>query len=250
MTLPNTENSLWLCRYLQAPHARVRLVCFPHAGGSASYFYPVAQALNPDIDVIAVQYPGRQNRRREPFLENISDIADHVHRELRAEPAPVAFFGHSMGAIVAFEVARRMERDTGMGPAVLFASGRRAPSSYREENIHQRDDAGVIAEIRALGGTDSALLRDSEVLEMVLPAIRADYRAIERYTCPPGATIGTPVTVMTGTADPRTSLAEADAWCGHTTGRFTLLTYPGGHFFLQDHIPGILTTIVTTLDHL
>lgn len=250
MTLSSTQNSLWLCRYQQAPHARVRLVCFPHAGGSASYFYPVAQALSPDTDVIAVQYPGRQNRRHEPCLENISDLADHVYRELRAEPAPVAFFGHSMGAIVAFEVARRMERDSGTGPAVLFASGRRGPSSYREENVHQRDDAGVIAEIRALGGTDSALLRDSEVLEMVLPAIRADYRAIERYACAPEATIGAPVTVMTGTADPRTSLAEAQAWRGHTTGRFTLLTYPGGHFFLQDHIPEILATIATTLNRL
>jgi surfactin synthase thioesterase subunit len=225
-------------------------VCFPHAGGSASYFYPVAEALAPDIDVVAVQYPGRQNRRHEPCLEDISDLADHVNRELRAEAAPVAFFGHSMGAIVAFEVARRMERDTGAGPAILFASGRRGPSSYRAENVHQRDDAGLVAEIRALGGTGAALLLDSEVLRMILPAIRADYRAIERYTCPPGSVISTPVTVMTGTADPRTSLAEADAWRGHTTGRFTLLTYPGGHFFLQDHIPEILTTIVASLDHL
>jgi surfactin synthase thioesterase subunit len=250
MTLPGTESSRWLCRYRPAPQARVRLVCFPHAGGSASYFYPVAQALAADIDVIAVQYPGRQNRRLEPCCDSISELADQVGRELRAEPAPIAFFGHSMGAIVAFEVARRMERGTGTGPAALFASGRRAPSRSRAENVHERDDAGLVAEILALGGTDSALLQDRELLSMVLPAIRADYRAIERYSCPPGVTISSPVTVLTGTADPRTTQPEAEAWRGHTTGRFSLHSYPGGHFFLQSHIPEILAVITAGLDRL
>ena len=100
---------------------------------------------------------------------------------------PLTFFGHSMGAVVAFEVARRME-DAGNGPVRLFASGRRAPSRTREENVHLRDDDGLVAELRALSGTAAQFLADEELLHMILPAIRSDYTAVETYRCDPGAT--------------------------------------------------------------
>ena len=247
MTSQNSGGGLWLRRYHAAPQAGVQLVCFPHAGGSASYFFPVSAALTPEVNVVAVQYPGRQDRRREPCVDDLGELADRVYDEMKAEAAPIAFFGHSMGAALAFEVTRRMEADGARGPLALIASARRAPGTHREENVHLRNDAGVVAEMRLLGGSDSRLLNDPELLDMVLPAVRGDYRAIERHRCPASATVTVPITVLVGESDPRTSFAEAQAWRDHTTGPFDLHVYPGGHFFLEQHIPAILDLISRTL---
>jgi surfactin synthase thioesterase subunit len=136
-----------------------------------------------------------------------------------------------MGATLAFEVARRLEADGGE-LARLFASGRRAPSRVRDENVHSKTDEGVVDELKTLAGTDTALLGDEDILKMILPAIRSDYRAIETYRCAPDVTVRAPLTVLTGDSDPKTSLEEAEAWRGHTTGPFDLKVHPGGHFFL------------------
>ncbi|MEU4985013.1 alpha/beta fold hydrolase [Streptomyces sp. NPDC021969] len=247
MTVPDTRTSPWLRRYHDAAADAVTLVCFPHSGGSASYFHPVSAALAPGVAVVAVQYPGRQDRRHEPCIEDIDALADALTRELEPLEGPLAFFGHSMGAVVAFEVARRREREGAAAPLVVFASGRRAPGTHRDESVHLRDRAGVVAEMKLLGGTNSRLLADPEILDMVLPAVRSDYRAIERYRCAPDAVIGSPITVLTGADDPRTSAEEAAAWRAHTTGAFEVRTFPGGHFFLEAQSRGVLDTVSATL---
>jgi surfactin synthase thioesterase subunit len=240
---PAAADVAWCRRYRPSHSATARLVCLPHAGGSASFFLPVAAALSPAVDVVAVQYPGRQDRRTEQPLTDVHALADRIHAILlRQPPLPVTFFGHSLGASVAFETVRCLEA-SGHPPVHLFASGRRAPSAYRDENVHRRDDDGIIAEIRSLNGTAAALLDDDELMRATLPALRADYRAAETYRCVPGAAIGCPVTVLTGDADPRTTVAEASAWAGHTTGTFATHIFSGGHFFLTAHaaeITGLL----------
>lgn len=242
MTSPNPGN-LWIRRYHPAPEAAERLVCFPHAGGSASFYLPVSTALSPAVDVLGVQYPGRQDRRHEPGVTSVADLADSITRALADwGDRPLTFFGHSMGAVVAFEVARRME-GAGGGPVRLFASGRRAPSRTREENVHLRDDDGLVAELRALSGTDVQFLADEELLRMILPAIRSDYTAVETYRCDSRATVRCPVTVLTGNADPKTSLDEARAWAEHTTGGSELKVFPGGHFFLADRQADVLAVL-------
>ncbi|MDV6287581.1 alpha/beta fold hydrolase [Streptomyces sp. UP1A-1] len=182
--------------------------------GSASFFHPVSSALRPDIEVLAIQYPGRQDRRGETPMTDIGELADRVFEALRPqlvrEPRP-AFFGHSMGATVAFEVAVRMRRE-GLAPTVLIPSGRRAPSERRSEDVHLRDDAGLVAEIRKLSGTDTRLLDDEEMLSAILPAVRADYRAIERYVGAADAVVDCPVEVFVGDTDEQVTLQEADAW--------------------------------------
>ncbi|WP_067182534.1 thioesterase II family protein [Microtetraspora niveoalba] len=231
----NSADDLWVRRLIPAPDAAARLVCLPHAGGSASYYHPVSRALSPAVEVLAVQYPGRQDRRGEPFVEDIATLADRVHEALRPwTDRPLALFGHSMGAVLAFEVTLRMERE-GVRPLALYASGRRAPSTHRAEDVHLRNDAGIISELKKLNGTADSLLDDDELLHMVLPATRADYRAIETYRCEPGAVVRTPIIALTGDDDPKTTLEEARAWSAHTTGGFDLRVFPGGHFFLNDH---------------
>ncbi|MFF9351272.1 thioesterase II family protein [Streptomyces sp. NPDC014734] len=240
----NRENSAWIRRFHPAPESGVRLLCLPHAGGSAPFYFPMSRALSPAVDVLCLQYPGRQDRRQDPGIDNIPDYADAIVAELKPWlDVPTAFFGHSMGAVLAYEVALRLERDGLPGPIALFASGRRAPSRYREENVHRRDDDGIVKEMQLLSGTDSRILGDEEILRMVLPAIRSDYTAVETYRSEAGAAVSAPITVFTGDSDPRTSLEEAEAWRAHTTAEFDIRVFPGGHFFLANHADEIIEII-------
>jgi surfactin synthase thioesterase subunit len=243
MTQPSTDENLWCRHYHPAGKAASRLVCFPHAGGSASFFFPVSAALSPSVDVVAIQYPGRQDRRAETSINNIGILADKLFDILRHQAdVPVTFFGHSMGAIVAFEVIRRLEA-AGDAPVRLFASGRRAPSTYRDENVHLRDDVGIIAEVRTLNGTASSVLGDDEMMRAALPALRADYGAIETYECPPEITVMCPITVLVGDSDPKTTIDEANAWERHTSGSFDLQVFAGGHFYLKDRADEVLKVL-------
>lgn len=235
----------WLRRFHPAPGGRKRLVCFPHAGGSASFFFPMSRQLRGQVEVLAVQYPGRQDRLAEPPRTAIADLADEIAPAVRDLSAgPLAFFGHSMGAVVAFEVALRLERDAGRRLVRLFVSGRRAPSCYRDERVHHTDDAGLVAQMRQMQATDPAVLADPELLSMVLPAVRSDYQAVETYRHRPGTAVSCPVTVLLGTEDTLTTVDEAQAWAGHTSGAFELRRFPGGHFFLRDR-PGEVVEAVT-----
>ena len=233
-------DDLWCRRYRPARNPSARLICLPHAGGSATFFVPVAAALSPGVDVVAIQYPGRQERRREDPIDDIHILADRVHAIISRQPElPLTLFGHSMGALLAFELARRLEASGGT-PVWVFASGRRAPSTHRDETIHARDDAGIMAEVRALNGTASSVLGDQDMMRAILPALRADYRAAETYSCSPQTAVTCPITVLTGDNDPKTTLEEASAWASHTTGPFDLQVFRGGHFFLTDHADQII----------
>ncbi|MDX3538892.1 alpha/beta fold hydrolase [Streptomyces sp. MB09-01] len=240
-----TATSVWLRRFHPAEDAPVRLFCFPHAGGSASYYFPVSRALSPDADVLAVQYPGRQDRRHERCVDDLHELADRVVAELRPWcDRPVALFGHSLGASLAFEVARRMEAAGDPAPVALFASGRRAPSRPRENQlVHLAPDEQLLARIKGMNGTDPAVLADDELLRSVLPAIRGDYKAAETYRYRPGPALTSPVTVLTGDSDPEVTAEEAAAWADHTVGPFALHRFPGGHFYLNEHVAEVIALI-------
>jgi surfactin synthase thioesterase subunit len=243
VTPAQPDSDKWIRRYHPSPQAATRLVCFPHAGGSASYYHALSQALAPDVEVLAVQYPGRQDRYGEPALASIAELTERLVPLLRpwAADRPLAFFGHSMGAVLAFEVARRLP------PQVLFASGRRAPSRVREETVHLRDDDGLVAEILALSGTDSRVLDDQELLRMVLPAIRADYTAIETYRMVPGPLLDCPIEVLLGVDDPKVTEDEALAWAQHTTAPTGWRPFPGGHFYLADQWDAVASVVARAL---
>jgi pyochelin biosynthetic protein PchC len=247
MTTPDGDlgTGPWLQRFAQPAGTRYRLVCFPHAGGSASFYFPLFKALRGVADVLAVQYPGRQDRLSERCIENIEGLADGIFTSLRPlTDAPLVLFGHSMGAVLAFEVARRLERVSGGSQLLgLVSSGRRAPSVYRCERVHQRDEAGLIAAIGELSGTDTRLLADGQMRRMLLPSIRSDYKAIETYRYQPGPELACPVCVLVGTTDPLVTEDEARAWRRHTTGRFSLRRFPGGHFYLSEQWNSIVSAL-------
>jgi surfactin synthase thioesterase subunit len=239
MSTTQHADSLWCRRYRETTDPVARLVCFPHAGGTAPFYRPLSFTVKSAVDVVAIQYPGRQDRHREPAIDSVRALADRVHEVLAAEPVlPVVLLGHSMGAVVAFEVARRFEA-AGQVPARLIASGRRGPATQQAEAVHHGGDEAILAQIRRLNGAAAVVLDNPELMRAAMPALRADYRAVETYSCAPDDTVSCPITVLTGDADPMTSMAEARAWEQHTTGGFDLHVFPGNHFFLTDAMPEV-----------
>jgi pyochelin biosynthesis protein PchC len=233
----------WIRRFVPAPQAPTRLVCLPHAGGAASYFLPVAKALAPSVDVLAVQYPGRQDRRDDPFATTVEEMAGHVVQALQPWlDRPLTLFGHSMGASVAYEVAHRLE-SAGVEPAALFVSGRRAPARGKDDGTYLLTDRELIAEVKALAGAGSALLDDEDIQRMVLPAIRNDYRAAETYRSTAGVKVACPVFSFVGDADPKVPQEEARAWSEYTTGKFEFRVFPGNHFYLDAQGPAVIEAI-------
>jgi surfactin synthase thioesterase subunit len=246
MVVGRNGDALWIRRFHPSPDAGTRLVCFAHAGGSASYFHALSAALAPAIEVLAVQYPGRQDRRAEPFVDDLHLLAELITDALAPwTDRPLAFFGHSMGATLAFETARRLEpRDVALRE--VFVSGRCSPTASRAETVHLRDDAGLLEELGSLSGTDPRLLRDGDIRDMILPALRNDYRAVETYRYRAGPLLRCPIVALLGESDPKVTVDEARDWARHTTGEFDLRLFPGGHFYLNDHLGAVADLVAAS----
>lgn len=167
-------------------------------------------------------------------MDDIGQLADCAFESIRPllGQRPV-LFGHSMGAVVAFEVAMRMERATGTGPARLVASGRCAPSLGRREHMHLSTDEALIGRVRDLGGTDERLLENRDLLRTLLPALRNDFRAIDHYLALPQSRLRCPITAFVGDADPTVTIAEVTDWREHTATAFDLHVFSGGHFYVE-----------------
>ncbi|MCH0564849.1 MULTISPECIES: thioesterase II family protein [unclassified Streptomyces] len=234
---------LWIRRFHSAVPASPRLVCLPHAGGAASFYMPMSKMLSPGVEVLAIQYPGRHERLSERRRETVAELADEITQVIRPlTDQPLSLFGHSLGATVAFEVARRMEADD-IELAHLFVSSRRAPDLNRNEHVYERGDQELIKQIRSLSGTAPDVFDDPDMTARVLPAIRSDYKAAETYVYAPGPKLTCPVTALIGDADPMVSADEVTAWSKHTDGTFELRIWPGGHFYLDAHATEVIAEI-------
>ncbi len=224
---------MWIRTYHPAPDAP-RLVCLAHAGGSATAFFSLAKRLSPRVEVLAVQYPGRQDRRKEPFATDVRAVAAEVHAAL--EPfadRPLAVFGHSMGASVAFELALRLQRDDDDRLLGFVASGQRAPSAPRRHRVRTTDEE-ILSDLHELAGTDIDLLRDEGMIDLILPPLRADYAMIDAYRNDPADRLHIPTLVCIGDSDPVASVDEARAWSNHVDGPFDFAVLRGGHFYLNE----------------
>ncbi|MCW3815803.1 alpha/beta fold hydrolase [Micromonospora sp. DR5-3] len=230
----------WLRTLTPNVAARRRLVCFPHAGGSANFFRSWVPLLSPDVALVAVQYPGRADRLREPCATSLLEMAAEVAESLRAAPAqPTTLFGHSMGAIVAYEVARLLE-SFGHSVERMVVSASRAP--HERDGVASLDvwnDDAALRALVSLGGTvdDPELLADPRVRALVLPYLRADYTMLQRYRHPSGAGLGCELLVVSGESDTHVTPDHCARWADLTHGRFAHVVRPGGHFYLAPDPP-------------
>lgn len=243
------RDSPWTTVFHRKPDSKHRLVFFPHAGGSAGVALPLSVASPARVEVVTIQYPGRQWRRAEPPATDIRGMAGEVARALTdTDDRPIAIFGHSMGAIVGFETALMLEATHPGLVTRLFASGSGPPS--RPRRLHLNADATddeLVAELRQMGGTDETHFADGEALRLSLPALRDDYRAMAAYRCARGARVASPIIAMVGRDDPATGYDDAAGWVDHTRGGFGLRVYPGGHFYLNECRQDVLNTIMAYL---
>jgi surfactin synthase thioesterase subunit len=218
-------------------------VVFPHAGGAAAGYRKFATALAAGGDTYIVQYPQRADRLKDAAAETVQDLARGL---FVAGPwrhaAPLRLFGHSMGAVVAFEFARIAE-SRGAAVQRLWVSAAPAPSAVAgmPELPTSHDD--LLVDIADLGGTDADLLADDEFAELLITAVRADYHAINRYTCGPDVRIAADICVLGARDDHRVDTAELRLWEDHTAGAFDLSWYDGGHFYLDDHIDAVAARV-------
>jgi pyochelin biosynthesis protein PchC len=229
------RSDLWLRPYRSVRQPRLRLICFPHAGGAASAFRNWPRHLPGDVEVLAACYPGREGRLDEPPIARMDRLVEPlVDVLLPLLDRPLALFGHSMGASVAHEVAIRLNERPDAVLAGLFVSSR-VPPHRLEEPEKLEDDEALIEEILRLGHGNAEVFDDPELRDLVLPAIRGDYRIVATYPRGPRDAIPVPVTAYGGTADPDVSMEDVRAWSTATTVTFDCRVFPGGHFYLDRH---------------
>ncbi|WP_162002592.1 thioesterase [Streptomyces sp. CB01881] len=216
---------------------RARLVCFPHAGGSANFFRPWADLVPMDTELWAVQYPGRHDRIAAPCLDEMTAMVGDVLPGLEAaERLPTVLFGHSMGAAIAYECSRRLSET----PRLLVLSGRGGPGRSMGEELADKSDADLVSALGELGELDPALLEHPDLLDLVMPLLRADCRLSESYLPDPDRPTDAPVLACVGDRDPLVSEDDILAWEKSTTGSFTHCVYPGDHFYLREHAPALI----------
>jgi medium-chain acyl-[acyl-carrier-protein] hydrolase len=226
---------------------RLRLICLPPAGGGASRYRDWPAHLPDDVEVVSVQLPARENRFDEPPIDSMEQLAGPLLEGLASHlDAPFALFGHSMGALIAFELARRM-RPTGVAPLHLFASGCRAPHLPSRSNWHTLPDREFLAAIGKLGGIPPELLAESQFLDAMLPTLRSDCALAETYVVRQQAQLTCPVSAFGGLRDMQVPPEDVRAWSCHTSRPFRVHLLPGDHFFINSARSNLLRLVMSQL---
>ncbi len=245
----NTNN--WFGYYKPKPDSKIRLFCFPFAGGNALTYRTWSDNLPHWIEVCPVELPGRGSRLRETPFMDIPSLVSALGKALAIFlDKPYAFFGHSMGALIGFELARYFRKNQLPQPIHFFASGHTAPPwPDSHPPIHNLPEQQFIQELRKLNGTPDAVLNNDELMQLLLPILRADFAMNETYEFTQDQPLECPISVFGGENDRDVNRESLEAWQNETTSDFSLKILPGGHFFIQTSRQVILQSIETELSN-
>jgi medium-chain acyl-[acyl-carrier-protein] hydrolase len=251
MSLPSqTRFNAWVSCPRPNPDAKVRLFCFPYSGASANIYYPWADVLPPSWEVCPAQLPGRGNRMSEPLATRLQAQVEALATGLAPYlDKPFAFFGHSMGALIAFELARHLRRTALPLPVHIFVSGHEAPHlPDRNPPLHALPTGELLDKLRELNGTPEEVLQHPELRDMLLPILRADFEVCETYVYTAEPPLDCPISAFSGLGDEYVTREELEAWREHTTGRFSIRMFPGDHFYLNSARPYLLQALARELE--
>lgn len=226
----------WLSCPRPDPAARLRLFCLPYAGGGGSIFRQWPARLAGLAEVCPVLLPGREARFRELAYTRMAPLVAALEQGIAAYlDKPFAFFGHSMGALIAFELCRRLEKGRGVAPVCLFLSGSRPPhATWSEASVHSLPDRDFLACVHDRYHAIPDAVRDNaELAQIVLPALRADFEVLETYRCEGSDRLPCPFVVYGGSRDDTVSAAELESWSRYTAGSFRCRVLSGDHFFMR-----------------
>lgn len=226
-----------------------RLFCFGYAGGTASIFREWSNRLPPSIEVHPFQFPGHGNRLSEPLFKRVQPLLESTAQELMPYlEGSFAFFGHSMGAIVSFELAQLLRRENKPGPSHLFLSGRPCPHLIEKEApTFNLPEPEFIEDLKRMGGTPKEVLEHPELMSVLGPILRADLEVCQTYEYEPRPPLNCPITAFGGIQDEDVSRAQLEGWRDYTTSHFAVRMFPGNHFFLHTAAPVLLRMVAQDL---
>lgn len=228
----------------------MRLFCFPFAGGNAASFLGWQGPLGPDLELRVAQLPGRGARLFEKPLTDLDELVEHLAEAVaELDERPFAFFGHSLGAMLAFEVARALRRQGRPGPSSLWLAGAEAPQTRSvPDRVHDLPTAAFIEVLRDYGGTPAELLDNRDMMELLLPGLRADFALDEGYAYRPEPPLAVPIHLLLGDRDPEVEpVAARDGWARETAHPLLVHGYAGDHFFVQEHRDAIAALLAAVL---
>jgi surfactin synthase thioesterase subunit len=241
--------SPWFSYFKPNPKASLRLFCFPYAGGNAMVYRTWAHELPANVEIVAVQPPGRGHRINEPPVTRLSQLVELLGSALAGSlDGPFAFFGHSMGALVAFELARLLRREGRALPLQMFVSGRSAPQLNRcHPPLYNLPQNELVQELLRLDGTPREVLEHPELMELMLPILRADFSICDTYEYTEAEPLDCPITAFGGLQDAGVPRRNIQAWREQTSRSFSLRMLPGNHFFLHSNETLLLNVLTTQL---
>lgn len=242
----------WLVSFENGERASFRLFCFPYAGGGALVYRNWHRFLPGSIGIYAAQLPGRGDRLAEPPFVDLPALIEPLIEAIKPYlDKPFALFGHSMGALIAFELARKLRCEYGLEPAHLFVSGRRAPHLPETESItYNLPHDEFIEELRRLNGTPREMLENPELMQLMGPVLRADFQVCQTYVYTDSPRLRCPITVFGGLKDNDVTREHLQPWRDHTSVSFTLRLLPGDHFFVHSSEAILLRAIAQELHQL
>ncbi|MGB3513480.1 MAG: alpha/beta fold hydrolase [Microcoleaceae cyanobacterium] len=244
-----TTTSPWIKIFQPSSHPRLRIFCFHSSASGASLFRLWGKYLPSNIEVCAIQLPGRETRIKEALITKWDDLLSSLIQALRPffSEYPFVFFGHSLGGLICFEVARKLRAKKLPTPKYMFVSGRRAPQIPIENPLYQASNQTLISTLREYGGTPEAVLENRDLMELFLPILRADFTLNEKYIYSPEAPFEFPIVAFKGINDTAVNLQQLSEWEKHTLGTFALHEFPGGHMFFQQQPETLIEAILKLL---